>query len=164
MRGLGRARPGFTLIEMMVVLAILGLLAAAARPLLELAATRQREFALRNGLRQIRVAIDAYELAVARGTLPRPPDAPQEGPVYPQSLRLLVEGVATSDQTDAPRRYFLRRLPRDPFADPELPAEVTWNLRASDSPADAPMPGKDVFDVYSRAAGVALDGTRYRNW
>ena len=64
----------------------------------------------------------------------------------------------------APRRYFLRRLPRDPFADPELPAEVTWNLRASDSPADAPMPGKDVFDVYSRAAGVALDGTRYRNW
>ena len=76
----------------------------------------------------------------------------------------LVEGVATSDEAGAPRRYFLRRLPRDPFADPELPAEETWGLRASDSAPDAPMPGKDVFDVYSRAAGVALDGTRYRDW
>jgi general secretion pathway protein G len=164
MRRPGRARPGFTLIEMMVVLAILGVLAAAARPLLELAAKRQREFALHHGLRQIRVAIDAYELAVAKGTVPRPPDAPKGGPVYPQSLRQLVEGVATSDEAGAPRRYFLRRLPRDPFADPELPADETWGLRASDSAPDAPMPGKDVFDVHSRAAGIALDGTRYREW
>jgi general secretion pathway protein G len=152
------------LIEMVVVLAILGVLAAAARPLLELAATRQREFELRYGLRQIRNALDAYETAVARGALPRPPDAPRVGPIYPRSLRLLTEGVAITDTAEAPRRYFLRRLPRDPFADPDLPADQTWGLRASDSGPDSPRPGRDVFDVYSRAAGVALDGTRYRDW
>jgi general secretion pathway protein G len=163
-QGRGRARSGFTLIEMMVVLAMLGVLAAAARPLLELAATRQREHVLRHGLRQIRTAIDAYERAVATGSVPRPPGAPKEGPVYPPSLRLLVDGVAVGEEADAPRRYFLRRLPRDPFADAELPAEETWGLRASDSAPDAPAPGKDVFDVHSRAPGIALDGTRYRDW
>jgi general secretion pathway protein G len=158
------ARSGFTLIEMVVVLAIMGVLAAAARPLVELAARRQREFALRDGLRQMRTAIDTYELEVARGALPRPADAPDAGPVYPATLRALVDGVATSDKAGAPRRYFLRRLPRDPFADPELAPEDTWGLRASDTSPDAPRPGRDVFDVYSMAPGVALDGTRYRDW
>jgi general secretion pathway protein G len=164
MRNSLRARSGFTLIEMVVVLAILGVLATAARPLLELAAKREREFELRHGLRQIRNAIDAYETAVAKGALPRPPEAPREGPIYPRSLRLLTEGVATGDAPDAPRRYFLRRLPRDPFADPELPPEQTWGLRGSDSGPNSPRPGRDVFDVYSRATGMALDGTRYRDW
>jgi general secretion pathway protein G len=164
MRRPRRAVAGFTLIEMVVVLAILGVLAAAARPLLELTALRQREFELRHGLRQIRSAIDAYELAVTKGTVPRPPNAPPKGPVYPPSLRLLVDGVALSEKPGAPKRYVLRRLPRDPFADPELPAEATWGLRASDSSLESPAPGDDVFDVYSRAAGIALDGTRYRDW
>jgi general secretion pathway protein G len=155
---------GFTLIEMIVVLAILGVLAAAARPLLELAAHRQREATLRDGLRQIRSAIDAYERAVASGQVPRPPEAPASGPVYPSSLQLLVQGVATGSEPDAPRRFFLRRVPRDPFADPALPAEATWRLRSSDSGPDSPRPGRDVFDVLPRAQGTALDGSRYQDW
>ncbi|OYU92424.1 MAG: general secretion pathway protein GspG, partial [Burkholderiales bacterium PBB5] len=55
-------------------------------------------------------------------------------------------------------------LPRDPFADPALPAADTWGQRASDSPADAPAAGRDIFDVYTRAPGVALDGSRYAQW
>jgi general secretion pathway protein G len=60
--------------------------------------------------------------------------------------------------------YFLRRLPRDPFADASLPAAQTWALRAYDSPPDAPRAGRDVFDVASRSQRRALDGTRIDQW
>ncbi len=155
---------GFTLVEVLVVMAVLGVLAAAARPLLELAALRQKEAALREGLRQVRTAIDAYEQAVARGEVLRPADAEPGLPVYPASLALLVEGVPVSAVEGASRRRFLRRLPRDPFADSALPAADTWALRASTSSPDAPRSGRDVFDLASRHQGVALDGTRYTDW
>jgi general secretion pathway protein G len=159
-----RAGRGFTLIEVLVVLAVLGILAAAARPLLELAALRHKEAALREGLRQIRGAIDAYERAVAQGEVLRPAGAEPGLPVYPATLPLLVEGAPVSAAPDAPRRRFLRRLPRDPFAEPTLPAADTWATRASDSGPDAPRSGRDVFDVASRHGGTALDGTRYSEW
>ena len=155
---------GFTLIEMLVVLAIVGILASAARPLLEFAAIRQREFALRDALRQIRAAIDNYQLAVADGSLPRPLGALQTGLVYPATLQLLADGVPTPNVSATARRYFLRRVPRDPFADASLPSIETWGLRASDTPAAQPRPGRDVFDVYSLSERKALDGTQYRDW
>jgi general secretion pathway protein G len=152
------------LIEMVVTLAILAVLAAAARPVLELAALRQRETALRDGLRQIRGAIDRYEQAVAEGQVLRPPDSAVGRPVYPATLQTLVQGVPVGAEANAPVRHFLRRLPRDPFADASLPAAATWGLRSSVSPRDAPRPGADVFDVYSQSERQALDGTRYRDW
>lgn len=158
-----RSQRGFTLIEMVVVLAILGLLAGAARPLLEFGVQRQREMALRDSLRQIRGAIDAYAAAVASGELQRPAELAAELPVYPPSLRSLVDGVPRA-KPGLPPRYFLRRLPRDPFADPTLPAEQTWQLRSSDSPPESPRAGRDVFDVLPTAAGKALDGSHYRDW
>jgi general secretion pathway protein G len=159
-----RGHRGFTLVEVLVVLAVLGVLAAAARPLLELATLRQKEAALRDGLRQVRTAIDAYEQAVARGEVLRPADAEPGLPVYPASLAMLVEGVPVSAVEGASRRRFLRRLPRDPFADPALPAAETWALRASNSGPDAPRSGRDVFDLASRHDRLALDGTRYTDW
>ncbi len=157
-------RRGFTLVELLVVLAVMGVLAAAARPLLTLAAQRHQEAALRQALREIRGAIDAYARAVELGQVVRPPQAPAGRPVYPATLELLVQGVPVSVEPDAPRRYFLRRIPRDPFADASQPAAATWALRASDSPPDAPRAGRDVFDVASRHDGTALDGTRYADW
>jgi general secretion pathway protein G len=163
-------RRGFTLIELVVVLAILGVLAAAAHPVLELSARRAREIELRQALRQIRGAIDAYEIAVSKGEVVRPRDAAASLPVYPSSLRLLVDGVPISEQAEAPLRRFLRRVPRDPMlsakaeGNSEMPTEAAWGLRSSASTAEAPQAGRDVFDVYSRASGVALDGTRYRDW
>lgn len=154
-----RAR-GFTLIEMLVVLAMLGVLAAAARPLLELSVQRAREQELRQGLRTLRGALDAYKQAVEAGSIAQSP----EDSGYPQKLQQLVEGVADAKSPTGRRLYFLRRLPRDPFAPAELDAADTWGQRAYDSPADAPRPGRDVFDVFSRSERTALDGSKLKDW
>lgn len=154
-------RPGgFTLIEMLVVLAMLAVLAGAARPLLEMSVQRAREHELRAGLRTLRGALDAYKRAVESGQLRSGPG--DSG--YPPNLDVLVNGVTDIKTPDGRKLYFLRRLPRDPFADASVPAAETWGLRAADSPPDEPRPGKDVFDVYSRSERRALDGSRLRDW
>jgi general secretion pathway protein G len=157
MRSSGR---GFTLVEMLVVLAMLGVLASAARPLLELSVQRSREHELRHALRQLRDAIDAYKRAADAGHILQSP----EDSGYPPRLQLLVEGVRDAKSPTEKRLYFLRRLPRDPFAPADLPAEETWGLRAHDSPPDEPRAGKDVFDVFSRSERRALDGSRLKDW
>ena len=154
-----RAR-GFTLIEMLVVLAILGVLVSAARPLLEMSVQRSREHELRQGLRTLREALDAYRHAVEAGSIGTSP----EDSGYPPKLQLLVDGVADLKSPNGRKLYFLRRLPRDPFAPTELAAADTWGLRAYDSPPDDPRAGKDVFDVYSRSDRRALDGSRLKDW
>lgn len=153
-------RRGFTLIEMVVVVAIVGILAAAAQPLLALTTRRQQELALRQNLRVLRDAIDAYRQAAADGVVAVP--ASESG--CPPTLQALADGVPDAHEPNGRKVYFLRRLPRDPLADPALPAEQTWGLRSYDSPRDAPRPGRDVFDVHSQADGVGLDGTPYRDW
>lgn len=155
-----RAARGFTLIEMLVVLAMLGVLVSAARPLLELSVQRAREAELRQALRTLRGALDAYKQAADAGSIAQSP----EDSGYPPRLQLLVDGVADAKSPNGRRIFFLRRLPRDPFADATLPAAETWALRAYDSPPDDPRPGRDVFDVYSRCDKRALDGSRLKDW
>lgn len=156
---------GFTLIEMVVVLAIVGVLAMAAVPLQEMALRRAQEQALREGLRTLRGALDEHRRAVeARRIAPGPGGSP-----WPATLDSLVQGIPLvgddgQPAADAPRLYLLRKLPRDPFADAGEPAADTWRLRASNSPPDAPSPGRDVFDVHSRSEHRALDGSRYADW
>ncbi len=151
---------GFTLIEMLVVLAMLGVLASAARPLLELSVQRSREHELRQALRTLREALDSYKRAAETGAIVLSP----EDSGYPQKLQLLVDGVADARSPNGRKIYFLRRLPRDPFAPADLPAADTWGLRSYDSAPDDPRAGKDVFDVYSRSERKALDGSRIKDW
>jgi general secretion pathway protein G len=151
---------GFTLIEMLVVLAIMALLATSARPLLELSVQRSREHDLRNALRILRGGLDAYKKAAEAGQIKQDP----QDSGYPPTLQALVAGVPDAKTPDGRKLYFLRRLPRDPFADPALDPADTWGLRAADSPPDEPRPGRDVFDVYSRSEQRALDGSRYKEW
>lgn len=165
MKATATGRPhGFTLIEMLVVLTLVGILAAAAVPLHELAARRAQESALRDALRSLRTALDEHRRAVEERRI-----APgRDGSPWPATLDVLVQGVPLLDAEGRPRGdarlYLLRRLPRDPLADPTQPAESTWALRSSGSPPDAPAPGHDVFDVASRSEARALDGSRYSEW
>ncbi len=152
---------GFTLIELIITVAIVGILAMTAMPMIEVTAKRQKEVELRAALRQIRGGIDAYRRAVSEGKVEKKVD--ESG--YPHRLEELDQGVENSLDPNKARLYFLRRLPRDPFADdPSLPAAQSWGKRSYASPPDAPQEGADVFDVYSLSPGIGLNGIAYREW
>jgi general secretion pathway protein G len=145
---------GFTLIELLITVAIVALLATIAAPLAEVTVQRDKEKDLRHALREIRSAIDAYKRAVDDGVVERAADATG----YPPSLATLVEGVPDKRKPDAPKVYFLRRVPADPMGGEE------WGLRSYASPADSPQPGKDVYDVFSKSDGTGMNGVPYRQW
>ena len=155
-----RVQSGFSLIEMVITVAIIGILASAAAPLTETVVRRSKEQELKSALMTLRNAIDAYKEASDIGRVER--TVGESG--YPRSLDILVNGVTDRKSSSGAKIYFLRRIPRDPLADSALPVAQQWGLRSYDSPPDAPRYGKDVFDVYSLADGTALDGTSYREW
>lgn len=152
---------GFSYVEVLFTVAIVAVMATAVMPYMEKNLQRQQEQALRDNLRQIRSAIDAYKLAAEQGRITLASDASG----YPPTLDILVEGVVDASDPEKSRLYFLRRLPRDPFfPDKTVPAAQSWGLRSYDSPPDNPQPGKDVFDVFSRSDSVGLNGVPYREW
>ncbi len=152
---------GFTLIELLVVLAVLGTLAQLALPVAEVVVQRHKEQTLREALREIRIALDQYRAASLSGRIKRSAD--QSG--YPPNLQVLVEGVPDQSDPEKKRRiYFLRRIPRDPFAPAQVSDEASWGLRSYASAADAPEAGDDVYDVYSRSTRVGLNGIAHRRW
>ncbi len=148
-----RAR-GFTLIELMVVVAIVALLASVAAPLAEVTWQRGKEQDLRHALREIRGALDAHKRAADDGQIEKKAD----GSGYPESLAVLVEGVPGKSDAKGSKIYFLRRIPKDPISGED------WGLRSYASPADSPQAGKDVFDVYSRSDDVGLNRIPYKEW
>jgi len=150
---------GFTLIELVITVAIVGVLALMAAPLMEVTAQRHKEAELRLALRQIREAIDAYHQAALEKRIESPADASG----YPPDLERLAAGVPDITRPDRSKIYFLRRLPRDPMnPDTTLSPAETWGRRSYASPPDAPAPGEDVYDVYSLSDGVGLNGVPYR--
>lgn len=152
---------GFTLIELVVTVAIVAILALGLVPLSQVAAQRAKESELRTALRDIRTAIDAYKKAADQKSIST--SVGQTG--YPPTLEILVEGVRDRTAADGRMIYFMRRIPRDPFFnDPEVPAAKTWGLRSYKSPPDDPQEGDDVFDVYSLSDKLGMNGVPYREW
>lgn len=150
-----RQQAGLTLLELVVASAILMVLATMALPLARVKIKRDKELELRRALREMRTAIDRYKDAADRGLIALEVDT--EG--YPPDLDTLVEGVALSGAPGR-RMRFLRRIPLDPMTN-----STDWGRRSVQDPPDSRYwNGKNVFDVYSRSSGTALDGTYYADW
>jgi len=152
---------GFTLIELVVTLALVGVVALVSVPLFEITATRLREAELRAALREIRTAIDAYKTAADAGIVPK--GATESG--YPPSLDVLAQGINSAKAGNERLVVFLRRVPRDQFSrEPALEPAQQWATRSHGSPPDDPQPGTDVFDVASRSPRTGLNGVAYKEW
>ena len=154
-----RARDGYTFVELLVVVTILMILASAVLPLAQVTSQRQREAELRRDLRELRTAIDKFKDAVDTGQIPTTELRPaSEG--YPPDLDTLVEGVAAANDASGRKLKYLRRIPVDPMTN-----KAEWGLRSyQDKPDSTSWGGQNVFDVYTKADGTALDGTKYRDW
>jgi general secretion pathway protein G len=150
---------GYTFVELLVVSAIIIILASAAMPLAKVTATRQREAELRRALREIRNGIDRYKDAADLGQISALElKVGAEG--YPPNLEVLVEGVPAANDATGRKLKFLRRIPIDPMT-----RSTEWGLRSyQDAPDATRWGGQNVFDVYTRFEGTALDGTKYRDW
>ena len=151
---------GFSLIEVVLTLALLGLLASMAAPLTETVVRRGKEQQLREALYQVRDAIDAYKRAFDAGYIEKSLNATG----YPPNLQVLVEGVRDVRSAKGAKFYFLRRIPHDPLRPAKDEDQGAWGLRAYDSSAGSPREGQDVFDVYSLAPGKGLNGIAYGQW
>ncbi|MBN2409625.1 MAG: type II secretion system protein [Candidatus Aminicenantes bacterium] len=167
-----KGKQGFTLVEMLVTLTILAILATAIMPLAKIAVKREKEIELRRNLRLLREAIDAYKKMADEKKIEIEEDS--EG--YPPDLETLVNGVEIQGEASAPSPgsrpapkktreepkiiKFLRRIPKDPMTD-----STDWGLRSyQDDPDDDVWGGENVYDVYTKSLGTALDGSKYRDW
>ena len=150
---------GFTFIELLVVTTILIILASAIMPLARVTLQREREVELHRALREIRLAIDKYKDAVDTGQIGSTDiRAGSEG--YPPDLETLVEGVSKANDASGIKLKFLRRVPMDPMTHSQ-----EWGQRSyQDRPDSVSWGGQNVFDVYTKSTGVALDGTKYKDW
>jgi general secretion pathway protein G len=152
---------GFTLIELVITVAIIAVLTSVALPLNELIVQRGKEQDLRRALREVREAIDAYKQASDEGRIVK--RTGDSG--YPKRLEELVAGVEDQKDPKKQRIYFLRRLPRDPFAnDPQVGPAESWGRRSYQSPPDEPRDGDDVFDIFSLSTAIGINGRPYREW
>ncbi|MDD5296476.1 MAG: type II secretion system protein [Rhodocyclaceae bacterium] len=151
---------GFSLIELLAVLVILSVLAAAAMPLASLAAKHIKEQELRYDLRQMREAMDAYKRAGDEGRILR--KVGESG--YPKRLEALAEGVEDTRDPNKAKIYFLRDIPTDPFAPEGVMGAESWVKRSYASSAKEPREGEDVFDVHSGSKEVGLNGIPYDKW
>lgn len=157
---------GFSLIELIVTLAIVAILASIAMPLVSVTAQRSKESEFRNNLRQIREAIDAYKKASDEGRIKKSAD--ETG--YPPNLEILVEGTEDLKDPDKKKIKFLRRIPVDPMVAQQEADSLSieqakgWGLRSYESSPNQPVAGKDVYDVYSLSPLTGTNGIPYAQW
>lgn len=149
--------PGFTIIELIVVIAIISTLAIVAIPIMETSVKREKEIQLRRSLRMIRSAIDEYNKFVGKNKI----KISDESYGYPENLDILVKGIEYRDKKNNARiKKFLRNIPMDPMMN-----SSDWGLRAyQDKKGSTHWGGENIWDVYSKSVKKALDGSYYKDW
>lgn len=151
-RRVPRGERGLTLIELIVTSFLLSILATAAIPIARFQVKREKERQLRYDLWTMRRAIDNYKDAADRGAFQTKVDSQN----YPPDLETLVNGVDVQGK----KLKFLRKIPVDPMT-----GDTDWGLRSmQDDPDSDSWGGQNVFDVYSKSQGTALNGTKYSTW
>lgn len=156
-----KSQAGFSYIEIVFTVAILALLATSATPYLENTILRNKEKLLRENLREIRGAIDAYKVAYDGGKVTK--IIGESG--YPKTLEVLEEGITDITTPDKRTIRFIRKIPADPMYEGRpTSAANTWAKRSYDSEADEPKEGNDVFDIYSFSIKKGLNGISYNQW
>lgn len=157
---------GLTLIELLVVIVIVSILASAAMPLSRMTVKRMKEIELRQSLRILRTAIDEFRKDCEPTARKLSQDYCKSDEYnYPESLELLTEPLKLAGSVDKTKKY-LRRIPRDPMMPPESSDNPNnWGLRSyGDDPDSTQWGGGNVYDVYSKSAAIAIDGTKYSTW
>ncbi len=150
--GFTNPQSGVTLVELIITVAIIAILASAAIPIARFQVKREKERELRRDLWEMRDAIDHYKDAAEKGGMMTKADSMN----YPPDLQTLVDGVDIQDK----KVKFLRRIPIDPMNN-----STDWGLRSNqDDPDSTTFGGQNVFDVYTKSDGTALDGTKYNTW
>src|ERR1019366_33489 len=143
---------GFTMVELVVAIAVIAILAGAAIPLARNVIKRDKERQLRRALWEMRDAIDRYKDAADRNAFQQ--KVGTEG--YPLDMETLVKGVDANGK----KLKFLRKIPIDPMT-----GDTEWGLRSMQDDADSTSwGGQNVFDVYTKSQGTGLDGTKYAEW
>jgi general secretion pathway protein G len=154
-----RAEAGFTFVELLVVCTLLLILASAIMPLAKVTVQRQRESELRRALREMRTAIDKFKDAADMGQISMF-DIKTGSEGYPPDLETLVDGVSVVGDASGRKLKFLRRIPIDPMTN-----STDWGMRSYQDRSDSTSwGGQNVFDVYTKSKGTALDGTKYIDW
>jgi general secretion pathway protein G len=144
---------GMTLLELIIACTLLLILASAAEPMIRITIVRSREAELHRSLREIRNAIDRYKDMA--DTMAFQVELTSNG--YPPDLDTLVKGVTIAGNKHV---RFLRRIPVDPMT-----GKREWGMRSiQDDPDSNSWGGSNVFDVFSKSQGTALDGSKYSEW
>lgn len=151
---------GLTLIELVIAIAIMGILAATVIPLAEVTVTRTKELELRRSLRMVRTALDEYHADYQEAVKTKKIFATLDASGYPEELEQLIEGNDWGGLFPYKKKY-LRRIPSDPFDR----YDDGWGLRSyADEPDTTVWGGDDIYDIYTQSDAIGLNGTYYRDW